>query len=1135
MFAALCALTFVPPGFAAADPPDSESDEFIFIYEKKTSVETFNYQDINPYDVDVSGIDIVIQPGYDKNGLYETYNGRTDVQIFNLHAETVTIRGRFCLPGSMVRIFCDTLVIEDYGGVSGQLDVTPPSLTGAAGEAGSQVDGEDGLVGGTICLWVNNFEDPGDGVIRFVMNGGDGQIPAPGADGADGESMDVCDESYPATNSMPDGTVYLYKQNTDASITVLFGTESWPGDGEDAVAGGKPGAGGDGGYLYTSIADLDDNCIFDGGFAANAADYVYGGAAGQPNPAYWVRYKENQTNGSYQFVTSSTSTQTDGEGASSSEADNYYGESGYSVSLANGNQGFYPLMAEAIVAYAEALIAAEQCEEADALLTEYIVLHDQGSWDDLTWAEEINTTYWRVEMAELLEGECGPPTLDIYPSGAIETPMWTSPQPVGVYVTATDSETNSIAVDFDTDGDGGTDQSVSLESGVQTYVELYFDLPGVYDVTATATDGEGQTGTASRTVTVNAPDVTLQVITPEEGGTIYGPEDPIEADVMIFAGDCYSSEITVEFDLGNNGTIDKTVTVPDDENSSVRLSFEEYGAQTVAVSAYNDAGGTGGPIVRNFNVQEGNSAPRLTVNSPDSGYSVEMSKLPMPVPFAVTANDRETTALILTAYYGSSFYSEAIESGVETEVEIFFSEVGDHTVYLMATDADGLTCESVKRTITIEPPQVTLSVSYPAEGDEIALNLNPQDIGFIVTASDAVSSSLDIAIDYESDGTVDCTGSVANGISDTVAAPFTAVGSWNATVTASNSYGAESDPVSVSFETAPAELVVAVTDPAYDNQGAVFVDDPTSVTMTVRIDNNLTVENELTVDVDRDGTPEVTQTVTGGESAEVVVPFTAAGIYNISFAASNSQGQENTPTIRRFHVGAGPPALAFQDVAWVTPDDGETVIFNDPSYVIYNFLATDPEADEVKIYVDIDGDGANDASAYSSNYFNLTVRSEDVDTAFDRFLAFEEAGGFTVEAWAVEPATSERSESVFRTIYLDADSPTLEVYQPFEDVLIYTRDDPGDLYLRLLATDDGDPAITVSYGFYDMDGEYQTGGSLTAQSGAGWEDYIGGPGYGEWNLKMRAADAASRMSDLVSIHMTIMQTSNEAQRWVIYE
>lgn len=247
------------------------------------------------------GETVEIEAGHG-NGIYEAYcdGSRRDIRSFEIIADRVIIRSRVWLKQTQVLIRARQLVFEGEG----QIKTTPEErLTSAGTNASGGVAGVDGLPAGNLNLEIGEIEVNGGG-LRLDLAGGRGQPGGPGQHGSDGSnvstrwsSVRMCDSGICKTHTPSSGYVITYYYYTFAGITAKEeGTKSWPTDGTDAKPSGKPGEGGAGGTIRSTVP-LDAYLSLAGGATAAATtpgswpyDRYAGGAAGQPSKAEQVHF-----------------------------------------------------------------------------------------------------------------------------------------------------------------------------------------------------------------------------------------------------------------------------------------------------------------------------------------------------------------------------------------------------------------------------------------------------------------------------------------------------------------------------------------------------------------------------------------------------------------------------------------------------------------------------------------------------------------------------------------------------------------------------------------------------------------------------------------------------------------------------
>ena len=290
--------------------PDPASNAYLTITEQDLPPVFFNRMERATRSVEISGKLVNLIPD-DPNGLFERFGYadeneisgvNADIQELSVYAETVVIGGELRLPGTNVAIFAKELVFHDADDHVGRINTTPlryttaalPSVNGRPGE-----DGKPGQDAGDLTLNVGSLHLPQGAVseTRFILRGGAGQAAGEGVPGADGTSQHVVrhtdvenaliqDWVLQVLGEFPAATYIEFQLANSPFATV--GSMRFPTDGEDAIAGGRPGQGGDGGRLTSGVLQLEAIAELSGGAAGRPAQSLHGGQAGSPRVASQV-------------------------------------------------------------------------------------------------------------------------------------------------------------------------------------------------------------------------------------------------------------------------------------------------------------------------------------------------------------------------------------------------------------------------------------------------------------------------------------------------------------------------------------------------------------------------------------------------------------------------------------------------------------------------------------------------------------------------------------------------------------------------------------------------------------------------------------------------------------------------------
>jgi hypothetical protein len=350
--------------------PSEDSKDYIVVNTiLSESTEPWNNQSRTTRSVTISGKTIVFQKGH-ANGLYESYNGSDDVKEMNIHAETVIIRDVLSLPETAVNIYSREL---QFQGTAASIDTTPRSLVSRPPEFSS---GAHGLKAGNITIQTERFISFPPGQTCFVMNGGDGQPGGLGRDGVVGQSKSLVDlaslEIYtcPWADHLTTFQLVSFDVFGGTLIRLYFPNQAFyndptawqPGNGTDALPGGKPGNAGQAGNMFSSL-DFANYTSKKGGRSGDGSANT-GGAGGQPRPAY-----KGLLNGGWQIVSEFTSQP--GKNVVSPSADITIGADGSVSKTGHSVSWISPYSLRMVLAHAKDAYLYGYPEEADSIFAEY--------------------------------------------------------------------------------------------------------------------------------------------------------------------------------------------------------------------------------------------------------------------------------------------------------------------------------------------------------------------------------------------------------------------------------------------------------------------------------------------------------------------------------------------------------------------------------------------------------------------------------------------------------------------------------------------------------------------------------------------------------------------------------------------
>ncbi|MBN1501356.1 MAG: hypothetical protein JW982_14445 [Spirochaetes bacterium] len=285
--------------------PDDASEDYVKIYDQKND-SVVDENGLPKRTVTIVGKKLIIEEG-NENGIYD-FNGEATISELNFYAETIVFRNSFRIKKGNINIFARNL---EFVGNS-QLITTPDSIDTRPASPINDVgvNGKDGEKAGNICLNIENFIVPtGNTLNRFILKGAAGQPAGLGKDGVQGSDVTGYNFTYSdgkriysknGSSSSSWGSwknspfnesysaVYIYAKHKregstgPANYTKKQGNESWPSNGGNAIPGGLPGVGGEGGSLTSNIM-LPSIYDLSNGETGKLAEKTIGGRAGYPN------------------------------------------------------------------------------------------------------------------------------------------------------------------------------------------------------------------------------------------------------------------------------------------------------------------------------------------------------------------------------------------------------------------------------------------------------------------------------------------------------------------------------------------------------------------------------------------------------------------------------------------------------------------------------------------------------------------------------------------------------------------------------------------------------------------------------------------------------------------------------------
>ncbi|MBN1125166.1 MAG: hypothetical protein JXA82_09165, partial [Sedimentisphaerales bacterium] len=379
--------------------PDPESEDFIIKEEFENDPELFNTEERTTWTINLYGKDIVFQSGHENNLYY--YHNRADIREMNIYADKVIVRDPLYLPQTHVTIHARRLCFE---GPSARIDTTPYSFTIPAADANPNVsgdtgdDGVDGLKGGAITLHVEIFYSENDQTCRIVARGGNGQKPGMGRNGANGKqivpltSCGSCPVLWPNVVEVNWPNICYCRSSGYTVWTDLTG--------EDAIASGRAGSGGQGGDIHSNL-DLRRYIVNSGGSAQPGTieqlhvEYdMCGGNPGTPYPAFEQHCYDN-----IWYITTYSRF---GADSPAPEPQYWIGSDGQFYRVGHAFSWLHPYVLKMVVGYAKDLYLYRYAEEARDLFEAYLSPLDQymasAAWDLLSEQSQLEFEQLRDEI-----------------------------------------------------------------------------------------------------------------------------------------------------------------------------------------------------------------------------------------------------------------------------------------------------------------------------------------------------------------------------------------------------------------------------------------------------------------------------------------------------------------------------------------------------------------------------------------------------------------------------------------------------------------------------------------------------------------------------------------------------------------
>lgn len=416
----------------------------------------------------VVGVEVVLKKD-DPNGLWnrlhvgrkatlDPASPKVATSSLLIACDTLIVHGGFCLPEANVSIFARRIVwaTDDAAIITTPLSWTVAKATNAtrSSDAGNGANGRDA---GALAIFVAEAGPAGAAVKRLQAEGGRGQDPGDGLDGEDGSRMSSWSSRTRQSKEWISGEISKGTANFDPpAIYIDFelywtlakihgdkeGSDSFPTDGTDARAAGRPGCGGNGGAFTTNLAALQAALANQGAPPGTRGRDYRGGTAGQPQNAGKYRMKMwhnvfGTDNAKVEIDQIATYTSKAGADGSSPPPDRGAGQTPAPKVLQITNAWLHPLGLQRTLAYARDLLLADSRAPAHELLSAYDKAlagapPGNDAWDAQDAAQ---WTAAQSEVASMLQRLAA--HLDYFGNRAGYTPLLSLPGMVTLYAEET--------------------------------------------------------------------------------------------------------------------------------------------------------------------------------------------------------------------------------------------------------------------------------------------------------------------------------------------------------------------------------------------------------------------------------------------------------------------------------------------------------------------------------------------------------------------------------------------------------------------------------------------------------------------------------------------------------------------------
>jgi len=609
----------------------------------------------------------------------------------------------------------------------------------------------------------------------------------------------------------------------------------------------------------------------------------------------------------------------------------------------------------------------------------------------------------------------------------------------GTVISGTAEPESTVKIDIN--GDGQSDMTATADAQGNWSVTPDTPVPSGTKVTATATDGAGNTSVSAQTIVDGTPP-NAPVVNPSNGTTITGTAEPGSTIGVDVDGDGNPDYTTVA-GLGGSWSVTPNAPLADGTTVTV-VSTDPAGNSSAPTQTVVDATAPAAPVVNptdgttiagtaepgstvGVDVDGDGTPDYTTVAAPDGRWSITPdAPIADGTTIAVVATDptgnsstptqttidaTPPTAPVVNPTDGTTISGTA-EPGSTVGVDVDGDGTPDYTtvagpdgswsvtpdapipngtvVDVVATDPTGNSSAPTQTTIDATPPAAP--VVNPTDGTTISGTAEPGST---------------VGVDVDGDGTPDYT---------TIVAPD---GSWSITPDAPIADGTTVDVVATDpagNSSAPTQTTIDATPPTAP------VVSPTDGTI---IAGTAEPGSTIGVDIDGDGTPDYT-TVAAPDGSWLITPDAPIPDGTVvDVVATDPAGNSSTPT--QTTIDATPPTAPV-----VNPTDGTTISGT-----------AEPGS---TIGVDVDGDGTPDYTTVAAP-----------DGSWSITPSAPVADGTTIDVVATDPTGN--SSAPAQTV-VDATPPTAPVVNPTDGTTIGGTAEPGST-VGVDVDGDGTPDYTT--------------------------------------------------------------------------